>query len=45
MSFERIQEKLKILADAAKFDVSCSSSGSKRSNASKGLGDATGMGI
>ena len=45
MSFERIQEKLKILADAAKYDVSCSSSGSNRSNASKGLGDATGMGI
>ena len=45
MSFERIQEKLKILADAAKYDVSCSSSGSKRSNSSKGLGDATGMGI
>ncbi|MGY8913663.1 MAG: putative DNA modification/repair radical SAM protein, partial [Flavobacteriales bacterium] len=45
MSFERTQEKLKILADAAKYDVSCASSGSKRSNATKGLGDATGMGI
>ncbi len=45
MSFERIQEKLKILADAAKYDVSCSSSGSNRTNATKGLGDATGMGI
>lgn len=45
MSFERTQEKLKILADAAKYDVSCASSGSKRSNASKGIGDATGMGI
>ncbi|WP_142784596.1 putative DNA modification/repair radical SAM protein [Changchengzhania lutea] len=45
MSFSRTQEKLKILADAAKYDVSCSSSGSHRSNASKGLGDATGMGI
>ncbi len=45
MSFERIQEKLKILADAAKYDVSCSSSGSNRSNTTKGLGDATGMGI
>jgi putative DNA modification/repair radical SAM protein len=41
----RIQEKLGILADAAKYDVSCSSSGSKRKNDSKGLGDATGMGI
>lgn len=41
----RIQEKLKILADAAKYDVSCSSSGSKRENSNKGLGDATGVGI
>jgi len=45
MSFERTQEKLKILADAAKYDVSCSSSGSKRSNINKGLGDSSGMGI
>ncbi|WP_029489528.1 putative DNA modification/repair radical SAM protein [Aquimarina agarivorans] len=45
MSFERIQEKLKILADAAKYDVSCSSSGSKRSNKNKGLGNSKGMGI
>ena len=45
MSFERIQEKLKILADAAKYDVSCSSSGSKRNNNNKGLGDSSGMGI
>ncbi len=45
MSFVRTQEKLKILADAAKYDVSCSSSGSKRNNTNKGLGDATGMGI
>lgn len=45
MGFTRIQEKLKILADAAKYDVSCASSGSKRSNTNKGLGDATGMGI
>lgn len=45
MSFQRTQEKLKILADAAKYDVSCSSSGSKRNNNSKGLGDASGMGI
>src|SRR5687767_2147673 len=42
---ERIQEKLKILADAAKYDVSCSSSGSKRKNEGKGLGNAEGMGI
>lgn len=45
MSFERIKEKLNILADAAKYDVSCSSSGSNRTNKNKGLGDATGMGI
>ncbi len=32
MSVERIQEKLSILADAAKYDVSCSSSGSNRKN-------------
>ncbi len=42
---ERVREKLKILADAAKYDVSCSSSGSKRTNHNKGLGNATGMGI
>ena len=30
MNFERIKEKLAILADAAKYDVSCSSSGSNR---------------
>jgi len=45
MSFERIREKLNILADAAKYDVSCSSSGSKRTNNNKGLGDSSGMGI
>lgn len=41
---ERIREKLQILADAAKYDVSCSSSGSTRKNKDKGLGD-TGNGI
>ncbi|AIY14474.1 putative DNA modification/repair radical SAM protein [Cellulophaga baltica] len=45
MSFERIKEKLNILADAAKYDVSCSSSGSTRGNKNKGLGDSTGIGI
>ncbi len=45
MNFERIKEKLEILADAAKYDVSCSSSGSKRTNKNKGLGDSSGMGI
>lgn len=42
---QRIQEKLTILADAAKYDVSCSSSGSKRKNTPKGLGNSNGMGI
>ncbi len=41
---ERIREKLQILADAAKYDVSCSSSGSNRKNTNKGIGD-TGGGI
>ncbi|GAB3198064.1 putative DNA modification/repair radical SAM protein [Pontibacter aydingkolensis] len=41
----RITEKLTILADAAKYDVSCSSSGAKRKNENKGLGNAEGMGI
>lgn len=43
--WERITEKLKILADAAKYDVSCSSSGSERKNQGRGLGNATNMGI
>ena len=43
--WERIREKLSILADAAKYDVSCSSSGSKRANTEKGLGNTNGMGI
>lgn len=41
---DRVLEKLSILADAAKYDVSCSSSGSKRKNNGKGLG-TTGNGI
>ncbi len=39
------EQKLSMLADAAKYDVSCSSSGSKRTNTKDGLGNATGMGI
>lgn len=42
---DRIREKLSILADAAKYDVSCSSSGSNRKNTTKGLGDASASGI
>lgn len=45
MNFDRIKEKLNILADAAKYDVSCSSSGSDRANKNKGLGNSTAMGI
>lgn len=41
MNLERITEKLNILADAAKYDVSCASSGSKRKNENKGLGNAS----
>ena len=41
---QRIEEKLIILADAAKYDVSCSSSGSKRNN-NGGIGDASSSGI
>nr|WP_294779693.1 putative DNA modification/repair radical SAM protein [uncultured Flavobacterium sp.] len=46
MVHERVMEKLAILADAAKYDVSCSSSAgqNKRKNQNKGLGD-TGNGI
>ena len=33
---DRIREKLQILADAAKYDVSCSSSGSDRKTKTKG---------
>lgn len=38
---ERIREKLNILADAAKYDVSCSSSGGNRKNDNKGIGDSS----
>lgn len=45
INFERIKDKLKILADAAKYDASCSSSGSKRSRDPNGMGNVDGMGI
>lgn len=38
-------EKLEILTDAAKYDVSCSSSGSSRKNTSDGLGNGAVGGI
>lgn len=40
-----LQEKLRVLSDAAKYDVSCSSSGSNRKNTPGGLGNASESGI
>ena len=40
-----ISEKLKILTDAAKYDVACTSSGVDRNNKGKGMGDAHACGI
>jgi predicted DNA-binding helix-hairpin-helix protein len=40
VNFNRNKEKLNILADSAKFDVSCYSSISNRKNKDNGLGDA-----
>lgn len=42
---ESILKKLSILAESAKYDVSCSSSGSRRSNFKGGLGNAAASGI
>ncbi len=39
------QEKLEILADAAKYDASCASSGAKRAGNGKGVGHTDGTGI
>ena len=40
-----VQDKLAILADAAKYDASCSSSGSKATRAGSRIGSTEGMGI
>lgn len=47
MAAKTIIEKLGILADAAKYDASCASSGTSRRNAigTKGVGSTEGMGI
>ncbi|WP_315021370.1 putative DNA modification/repair radical SAM protein [Capnocytophaga leadbetteri] len=45
MNFERIKEKLAILADAAKYDISCSSSGSNRKGVKGDLGNTSAFGI
>lgn len=42
---EKTLEKLKILADAAKYDVSCASSGISRGSVKGGIGTAAGWGI
>lgn len=40
-----VQQKLAILADAAKYDASCASSGVKRKRPEGGLGNSDGVGI
>lgn len=42
---ESVLEKLKILAESAKYDVSCSSSGTSRSHKKGAIGSAAGWGI
>lgn len=42
---DQILEKLKILAESAKYDVSCASSGTSRSHKAGGIGSAAGWGI
>ena len=45
MITEKIFEKLKILADSAKYDVSCASSGTERPNKPGMIGNASAWGI
>lgn len=45
MDNSKIQQKLNILADAAKYDVSCASSGSNRKNTANGIGSGVACGI
>jgi len=42
---DRYSEEVEILAEAAKYDVSCSSSGSSRANQKGGIGNAAPAGI
>ncbi len=44
-NYEAVMHKLKILSDAAKYDVSCSSSGSERRGQDGHIGSAAAMGI
>ena len=41
----KLEEKLSILAESAKYDASCSSSGSKRANTKDGIGNGAVSGI
>ena len=45
VDFDRVKIKLAVLADAAKYDASCASSGVKRRGRDDGLGSANGSGI
>lgn len=45
ISSAAVKAKLAILADAAKYDASCASSGSQRKREAGGLGNTEGMGI
>jgi putative DNA modification/repair radical SAM protein len=45
ISAATVKNKLAILADAAKYDASCASSGSYRKRDAKGLGNTEGLGI
>lgn len=42
---QTIMEKLKILSDAAKYDVACTSSGTSRGNDGQGIGSCVQMGV
>lgn len=42
---DKVAEKLRVLSDAAKYDVSCASSGSNRKNTTKGIGNGMAFGI
>jgi putative DNA modification/repair radical SAM protein len=45
IKWDTLKSKLAILADAAKYDASCSSSGSQRKRENGGMGNVEGMGI
>jgi putative DNA modification/repair radical SAM protein len=45
MDRSEVRHRLAVLADAAKYDASCSSSGGKRQAQAGGLGNSEGMGI